>query len=70
VEHRGFINAYKLLVGQHEGKKHLGIRVNRREDNITTELSGRLRMYGLGSPGSGHGQWQALVNTVMNLQVP
>jgi hypothetical protein len=58
------------MVVQYEEKKPLGIRVNRREDNVKTELSGRLRVYGRGSPGSGHSQWWALVKKVTNLQVP
>jgi hypothetical protein len=49
--HRGgLVNAYRLLVGQHEEKKLLGIHMKIRNNNIKTELSGRLRVCGLGSP--------------------
>jgi hypothetical protein len=67
--HRGGrINAHRLLVGQHEEKKPLGIHVKKMNTSIKTELSGRLRVYGLDSPDLGEGQWSALMNKVINQQ--
>jgi hypothetical protein len=68
VEVRG---AYNILVGRPEGRRPLGRPGRRWEDNIKI---------GLGETGFGdvdwihlaqdRGRWRALVNTVMNLQVP
>ena len=62
---------YKVLVGKHEGKRPLGRPRCRWEDNIKMDLQ---------QVGGGCGdwmelaqdrdRWQALVSTVMNLQVP
>jgi hypothetical protein len=64
-------NAYKILVGKPEGKRPLGRPWHRWEDNIKMDLKE------IGFEGvdwihlpQDRGQWWALVNTVMNLQVP
>jgi hypothetical protein len=64
-------NAYRTLVGIPEGKRQLGRPRCRWRDNITLEL----REIGYGSMdginlAQDRGQWWALVNIVMNLQVP
>jgi hypothetical protein len=47
-------NLYKIFVGKPEGRRPLGRRKHRREDNIITDLKGkRIPGYGLGSPGPG-----------------
>jgi hypothetical protein len=58
-------NAYRILVGKPEGKRSLGRPRCREEDNITLELS-RERI----NLAQYRDQWRALVNTVMNMQVP
>jgi hypothetical protein len=65
-------NAYNILVGKPEGKRLLGTPEHAWEDNIRMGLTGN------GWEGvvwihvvRDRGQWrQALMNTVMNLQVP
>ena len=62
---------YKVLVGKPEGKRPLGRRRHRWEDNIKMDLE---------EVGRGSGdwmefaqerdRWRALVSTVMNFQVP
>jgi hypothetical protein len=66
-------NAYtcKILVGKPEGKRPLGRPSRRWVNNIKMDL----REIGWGSMGRMElapdtDQWRALVNTVMNLQVP
>jgi hypothetical protein len=64
-------NAYGILVGKPKGKRPLGRHRNRWEDNIQMDLRGT------GWDGvdwihlaQDRDQWRALVNMVMNLQVP
>jgi hypothetical protein len=64
-------NAYRILVGKPEGKRPLGRPRRRWEDNIKLDL----REIGWGGMDwidltQDRDQWRALVNTVMNLQVP
>jgi hypothetical protein len=63
--------AYNVLVGRPEGRRPLGRRRHRWEDNIKMDL----REIGFGDVDWIHmaqyrGRWRALVNTVMNLRVP
>jgi hypothetical protein len=64
-------NAYRILVAKPEGKRPLGRPRSRWEDNIKMEI--REREWGtvdwIDLAEDRH-QWRALVNTVMNLQVP
>jgi hypothetical protein len=65
------INKHKILVGNPEGTKPLGRPRHRWEDNIKMDL----REIGFGDVDWIHlaqdrAQWWALVNMVMNLQVP
>jgi hypothetical protein len=64
------INAYRLLVGNPEGKRPLGRPRHRGEDNI------KMGLRGIGWGGMDwidlaqyRDQWRALVNTVMNLRI-
>jgi hypothetical protein len=64
-------NAHRFLVGKPEGKRPLEIRRRSWEDNIRMDL----REIGWGGMdwidlAQDRNQWRALVNTVMNLQVP
>jgi hypothetical protein len=64
-------NAYRILVGKPEGKKPLGRPRCRWEDNIRMDL----REIGWGGINwidlaQDRDHWRALVDTVMNLQVP
>jgi hypothetical protein len=64
-------NAYRILVGNPEGKRPLGRRRRRCLDNIKMDL----REIGWGGTdwidlAQDRDQWRALVNTVMNLRVP
>jgi hypothetical protein len=64
-------NAYRILVGNSEGKRLIGRPRRRWEDNIKMLL----RETGWGSIdlidlAHNRDQWRALVNTVMNLHVP
>jgi hypothetical protein len=62
---------HRVLVGKPEGKKPLGRFKRRWEDNIKAELQqvgyGGMDWIGL---VQGRDRWRALVNDVMNLQVP
>jgi hypothetical protein len=70
VAHMREINAYKILVGQPEGKTPLGRPRCRREDNIKINRR-EIGLEGLNwiHLAQDRDQWQALVNTVMNLMV-
>jgi hypothetical protein len=64
------INAYKILIGNPEGKRPLGRPRRRWVDNI------KMYLRDIGWDGIGcidlvqdRDQWRALVNTVMNLRV-
>jgi hypothetical protein len=63
--------AYNILVGSPEGRRPLGRPRHRWEDNIKMDL----RDIGFGDVdwtdlAQDRDRWWALVNTVMNLQVP
>jgi hypothetical protein len=64
-------NAYRLLVGKPEGKKPLGRPRRRWVDNIRTDLVevgwGDVDWIGLAKDRN---RWGAVVNSVLNLQVP
>jgi hypothetical protein len=64
-------NAYRILVGEPEGKRPLGRPRRRWEDNIKMDLIeigwGGMDWIDLGQDRD---QWMALVNTVLNLRVP
>jgi hypothetical protein len=64
-------NAYKDLVGKLEGKRLLGRRRRRWEDNIRMDLT-EIGWEGLGwiHLAQDGDQWRTLVNTVMNLRFP
>jgi hypothetical protein len=62
---------YRVLVGKPEGKRPLGRPRYRWEDNIKVDL----QEVGCGGMdwielAQDRGRWQALVDVVMNLQVP
>ena len=61
---------YRVLVGKHEGKKPLGRPRRRWEDNIKMDI----QEVGWGMDwielAQDRDRWRALVNAVMNLQVP
>jgi hypothetical protein len=64
-------SAYNILVGRPEGRRPPGRHRNRWEDNIKMDL----REIGFGDVDCIHlawdrDRWWALVNTLMNLQVP
>jgi hypothetical protein len=62
---------YRILVGKPEGKKPLGRRRRRWEDNIKMDLSG-IRIDGANwiQLAQDRVQWRAFVNTVMKLRAP
>jgi hypothetical protein len=64
-------NSYRLLVGEPEGNKPLGRPRHRCVDNIKIDVgemgSGGMNWIGLVQDNS---KWRALMNVVMNLQVP
>jgi hypothetical protein len=64
-------NAYRILVGKPEGKRQLGRPRHRWVDNIKMGLreTGWDGMDWIDLPQD-KDQWRALVDTVMNLQVP
>jgi hypothetical protein len=64
-------NAYRILVGQLQGKRPLGRRRRSWVDNIKVDL----RQIGWGGMdwidmAQDRDQWRALLNTVINLRVP
>jgi hypothetical protein len=65
------MNAYKISVGKQEGRRSVGRPRRKWEDNIMTDFRGikwhDVDWIYLDQDGN---QWRALVNTVMNLQVP
>jgi hypothetical protein len=65
------MNAYRILVGKPEGKIPLGGPRHRWEDNIKMDL-GEIVWCGLDwiHLHKDTDQWRALVNTVVNLEVP
>jgi hypothetical protein len=64
-------NAYRLLVGKPEEKRPLGRPRRRLVDNIEMDLGERGwgDVVWIGLPQD-RDKWRALVNSVMNLQVP
>jgi hypothetical protein len=64
-------NAYRILVGEREGKRPLGRPRRRWVDYIKMDLrkTGWVGM-DLIALAQDRDQWRALVNTVMNLRVP
>jgi hypothetical protein len=64
-------NAYRILVGKPEGKRSLGRPRRRWVDNIKIDLR-EIGWNGMDwiDLAQDRDQWRALVNTVMNLQVP
>jgi hypothetical protein len=64
-------NAYRIFVAKPEGKIPLGRPRRRWEDNIRINLS-EIGCVGIDwiDLALDRDQWRALVNTVMNLQVP
>jgi hypothetical protein len=62
--------AYRVLVGRFEGKRPLGRPRRRWEDNIKMDLR-KIRIDGANwiRLAQDRVQWQAFVNTVMNLRV-
>jgi len=67
-ERRG---VYRVLVGESDGKRPLGIPRRRWEDNIKTDLQevgcgGRDRI----KLAQDRDKWRTLLNAVMNLRVP
>jgi hypothetical protein len=62
---------YRLLMGKPEGKRPLGRPRRRWVDNIRMDL-GEVGWDGVGwiSLARNRNRWRALVNSVLNLQVP
>jgi hypothetical protein len=61
-------NAYKILVGKREGKRSLGRPRHRWEDNIRMEI-GREGVDWI-HLAPDRDRWWALVNMVMNFEIP
>jgi hypothetical protein len=63
-------NAYRILVEEPEGKRPLGRPKHRWVDNIKQDL--RREWFGMVfiDRGEDWAQWKALVNTILNFQVP
>jgi hypothetical protein len=70
-EKRNAYSAYRLLVGNTEGKRSLGRSRRRWVDNIRMDLGevgwGDVDCIGLAKDRN---RWRALVNSVLNLRVP
>jgi hypothetical protein len=64
-------NAYRILVGEPEGRRPLGRPRRRWVDNIIIDLR-EIRWDGVDwvDLAQDRNQWRALVNTVMKLRVP
>jgi hypothetical protein len=64
-------NAYRILVGEPEGRRPLGRRRRRWVDNIEKDL-GEIGWDGMDwiDLAQDSDQWRSLVNTVTNLRVP
>jgi hypothetical protein len=64
-------NAYRILVGNPEGKRPLRRPSRRWGDNIKIDI-GEIGLYGIDWIDLAHvgDQWKALANTVMSLRVP
>jgi hypothetical protein len=64
-------NVYRILVGKPEGKRPLGRPRRRSVDDIKIDLR-EIGWYSMDwvDLAQDRDQWRALVNTVMNLQVP
>jgi hypothetical protein len=64
-------NAYRILVGNPEGKRPLGRPIRRWVDNIKMDLR-EIRWDDMDwiDLAQYRDQWRALVNTIMNLRVP
>jgi hypothetical protein len=60
-------NAYRILVGKPKGKRPLGRPRRRWEDNLRERGWDGMDWIDLTQD---KGQWRALVNMVMNIQVP
>ena len=62
---------YRVLVGKPEGKRPLGRPRHRWEDNIKMDLQ-EVGCWGMDwtELAQDRDRWQALVNAVMNIQVP
>jgi hypothetical protein len=64
-------NAYRILVGKPEGKRQMGRPRRRWVDNIKMNLRERgWDEVDCSDLAQDKDQWRALMNTVMNLQVP
>jgi hypothetical protein len=62
-------NAYRLLVGNPEGKRPLGRPRRRRTDNIRMDQMGWGDVDWIGL-AQDRNRWRALVHLVLNLRVP
>jgi hypothetical protein len=62
-------NAYRILVGNPEGKRPLGRPRRRWVDNIKMDLR-EIGWDGMVDLAQDRDQWRALVNAVTNLRVP
>jgi hypothetical protein len=60
-------NAYRILLGNPEGKRPLGRPRRRWVDNIKMDLRDGMDWIDM---AQNRDQWRALVNTVMSLRVP
>jgi predicted small integral membrane protein len=64
-------NAYEILVGKPDGRRPLDRLRHKREDNIETDLKEiDYEVMNWIHLAQDRDQWWALVNTVINLQVP